>query len=201
MKVGIATTLSIAGVLAAGAAAFAVNTSVLSASTSATTNEVLLPAQSVANNPAAAAPVIPISKQAVVNSTPVTSKVTTYQVGSSGSVVIDTTSGALVVTNVVPAAGWTSEPARTDLNGDVRLHFVSGTTRIEFIARMKSGLVSVNVRAEQAQPALAPLGTTPNAEPGVPPTKPSYNDEDHDRFENHDDEDDEDDEDHDEDDD
>jgi hypothetical protein len=197
MKVGIATTLSIAGVLAAGAAAFAVNTSVLTASTSATANEVLLPAQSVASNQAVASPVLPIAKQTVVNSTPVTGKVTTYQVGSSGSVVIDRTSGAIVVTNVVPAAGWTSEPARTEPNGDVQVHFVSGASRIEFTARMLNGSVNISVRAEQAPPALASLGTAPIA-------KPAYRDNDdyEERDDDHDDRDEEeDDDDHDEDDD
>ena len=186
MKVGIATTLSIAGVLAAGAAAFAVNTSVLTSSTSATTAAIASDAN-LATTQLAQPVTNQQVKEASVSSTPVSDKVTTYQVGSSGSVVIDTTSGAIVVTNVVPAAGWTSEPARADANGDVKVHFISGSTRIEFLARMSGGIVSVEVRTEQNQSALAPLGTTPSAAPGAPTAKPSYGNEDDDRNKDHDD--------------
>ena len=186
MKVGIATTLSIAGVLAAGAAAFAVNNSVLSASpsvsTSATMVEGLAPVQP------AAAVATPLVKQASVNSTPVTSKVTTYAVGTSGSVVIDTASGSVVVTNVIPATGWTSEPATTEANGDVMVHFISGANRIEFTARMVNGSVSVEVRVEQTKSALAALAPAPGASAPTETTRPAYREDDDER--DHDDEDD-----------
>ena len=203
MKVGIATTLSIAGVLAAGAAAFAVNSSVLSASTSASTTatvaEMIAPPQSIATSPVAATPLAPLAKQASVNSTPVTSKVTTYAVGTSGSVVVDTSSGAIVVTNVIPAAGWTSESARTEANGDVKVHFSSGSSRIEFTARMVNGAVAVEVRVEQTKPALTALAPAPGIASPAPTAKPAYregdderdhDDEDDDREENDEDEDD-----------
>ena len=181
MKVGIATTLSIAGVLAAGAAAFAVNSSVLGATTAtpttATVIEGLAPAQ--ANTaPAAVTPLAPLAKQASVNSTPVTNKVTTYAVGTSGSVVVDTASGSIVVTNVIPATGWTSEPARTEANGDVKVHFISGTSRIEFTARMVNGSVAVEVRVVQNQPALAALAPAPGSTTPTQTAKPVYRDDD-----------------------
>ena len=196
MKVGIATTLSIAGVLAAGAAAFAVNSSVLSASTGSPVTGALAPQEIVTNSPVAMAPLAPLVKPASVNSTQVTSKVTTYAVGTSGSVVVDTSSGAIVVANVIPAAGWTSESARTDANGDVKVYFNSGSSRIEFTARMVNGTVAVAVRVEQTKPALTALAPTPGAASPATTAKPAYRDDDDE--EDHDDED-EDREDHDED--
>lgn len=184
MKVGIATTLSIAGVLAAGAAAFAVNTSVLSASPSASTYAIASEGLATTQANASPAPTAALVKQASISSTPVTGKVTTYQVGTSGSVVIDTTSGAIVVTNVIPAAGWTSEPARTKSNGDVKVHFISGENRIEFMARMVNGSVAVDVKVEKMPSALASLAPAPQ-------TKPAYRDDDDHEERDHDDDDDE----------
>jgi hypothetical protein len=199
MKVGIATTLSIAGVLAAGAAAFAVNSSVLSASTGTPVTGAIAQQELIANNPAAMTPLAPLMKQASVNSTQVTSKVTTYAVGTSGSVVIDTTSGAIVVTNVIPAAGWTSEPARTGADGDVKVYFNSGSSRIEFTARMVNGAVAVEVSVEQTKPALTALAPAPGVASPAPTAKPAYRDDDDHEERDHDDDDDDDDDDHDED--
>jgi hypothetical protein len=74
---------------------------------------------------------------------------TTYKVGDAGSVVISTATGSIVVTAIAPAAGFTSEPARTDAGGIVKVHFVSSTQRIEFIAQMVDGIVKVNVVNEE----------------------------------------------------
>ena len=188
MKVGIATTLSIAGVLAAGAAAFAVNSNVLSASTGTPVTGAIAQQEIIASNPAAMTPLAPLVKQASVNSTPVTSKVTTYAVGTSGSVVVDTSSGAIVVTNVIPATGWTSESAHTEANGDVKVYFSSGSSRIEFTARMVNGTVAVEVRMEQTKPALTALAPVPGIASPAPTAKPAYREDDDER--DHDDEDD-----------
>ena len=172
MKVGITTALSIAGVLAAGAAAFAVNTSVLTSSSSETTADI------ASNNSMTTTDLAePVTgskvKEASVSSTPVSEKVTTYQVGTSGSVVIDTTSGSIVVTNVIPAAGWTSEPAHTEPNGDVKVHFISGATRIEFIAQYVNGLVTIEARSESAPPNGATISNG-----SASSVKPSFTDDD-----------------------
>jgi hypothetical protein len=165
MKVGIATTLSIAGVLAAGAAAYAVNSSVLSTS----------PAVSAT---ASGAPAVdegtPVASQVSEKSTKVQSSVlsnttTTYQVGTSGAVVLDTRSGAIAVSNVMPAAGWSSEPAQVQPNGDVRVPLLSSSTRIEFLAHLENGKVTVSVTAQP----IAPPST-------MKPAKPSYSDDDDD---------------------
>ena len=198
MKVGIATTLSVAGVLAAGAAAFALNSAVLSGSTS----DVASAAQSTLVSGATASTVASVTPNGQVaaasdkaltpNSTKVNDTVTTYKVGTAGSVIIDTASGAIVVTDVVPAAGWTAEPARTETNGVVKVHFTNGATRLEFTAQMNAGAVAVRVTTEQKPAPIVPVAG--NA-PTIPPSLSGDDDDDeheerHDR--EHDDEDEED---------
>jgi hypothetical protein len=169
MKVGIATTLSIAGVLAAGAAAYAVNSSVLSTSSSVS--------PTTSGTPAVIAPTA-LPAQVAAQSTKVQSSVlnnttTTYQVGTAGSVVLDMRSGAIAVNNVLPAAGWSSEPAQVQPNGDVKVPFVSSSTRIEFLARLVDGQVTVNVTS---QPIAPPNTMKPLANPPKPEVSYSDND-------------------------
>jgi hypothetical protein len=73
------------------------------------------------------------------------------------------------VSNVIPAAGWSSEPAQVQPNGDVKVPFVSSTARIEFLARLVDGKVTVSVTAQPIEP--------PNT---IAPPKPTYSDDDDD---------------------
>lgn len=170
MKVGIATTLSIAGVLAAGAAAFAVNSSVLGASSSISPTTSGTPA-AVVNTVALPASVVEQSTN--VQSSVLNNTTTTYQVGVAGSVVLDMRSGAITVSNVLPAAGWSSEPAQVQPNGDVKVPFISSSTRIEFFARLVDGKVAVNVTS---QPIAPPSTMKQAANP--PQTNATYSDDD-----------------------
>lgn len=154
MKPTVATAISVAGVLAAGAAAFAVNSSVLGGSA---------PSDSVV---AAATPLDTalgrdtgqVSAQdeslSVPNSTlapagtPISDTTTTYKVGDAGSVVIDTASGRITIASIMPAAGWAAEPASTQPDGSVKVHFYSTTTRLEFIAALTNGKVAVSVSTD-----------------------------------------------------
>lgn len=170
MKVGIATTLSIAGVLAAGAAAFAVNSSVLGASSSISPTTSGTPA-AVVNTVALPASVVEQSTN--VQSSVLNNTTTTYQVGAAGSVVLDMRSGAIAVSNVLPAAGWSSEPAQVQPNGDVTVPFISSSTRIEFFARLVDGKVAVNVTS---QPIAPPSTMKPAANP--PQANATYSDDD-----------------------
>lgn len=180
MKPAIATTLSIAGVLAAGAAAFAVNTTVLGAAPNAvgttiaatqTTTAAQSPTGGVAAQGADTAAVAAVT-QTEAQATPVSNTTTTYQVGEAGSVVIDTASGALTVVSVMPATGWAAEPAQTLPDGSVKVHFYGSGARLEFLATMKDGKVDVAVT------------TDPIAKPA--PTKPRDRDDDeHDDDDDH----------------
>ena len=182
MKTGIATALSVAGVLAAGAAAFAVNNSVLGATDSnnlvaETTVPVTVPVGFVvpAGSVAPATTVAP-AKPVNANATQVGTDTTTYKVGSAGAVVLDTSSGSIVVSGIAPSAGYTSEPAVTDANGTVKVRFISSTQRIEFIARMVDGQVKVEVRSENIQGSVA-----------APPAPRHDDDDDDEHEEEHDD--------------
>jgi hypothetical protein len=177
MKVSLATALSVAGVLAAGAAAYAVNVSVLdapSASDSSIVSTTL---------PLGQAPAVPagnlVGGAVTANGVRISETTTSYKVGDAGTVVVDTATGSVVVTSVVPNSGYTSEPARTDANGLVKVHFNSSTTRIEFTAQMVNGTVVVNVSNER-MPA-APVAGNPTK-----PTIPGFGkDDDDDHEERH----------------
>jgi hypothetical protein len=173
MKTGIATTVSVVGVIVAGVAAFAVNNSVLGASSPA--NSAIVST----NTPTGATGKSPVNagriSAAVAKATPITETTTTYSVGSAGSVVIDTSTGAVVVTGIAPAAGYTSEAATTDSMGVVKVRFASSMQKIEFIAQMVNGQVQVSVKDI----------TPPSVKPA--PTKPRYDDDDdHEEDEHHD---------------
>ena len=184
MKTGIATTVSVVGVIAAGVAAFAVNSSVLGSSSPA--NSAMVSAAVAGNTQNGTA----INNGQVTASdalaTAVTDTTTTYQVGQAGSVVIDTSSGAIVVTGIAPAAGYTSEPAQTEVGGIVKVHFVSATQRIEFTAQLVNGVVKTNV-INEGNPSM-----------GSVPPRPHHDDDDddheereeHDERDEHEDEDD-----------
>jgi hypothetical protein len=174
MKVGIATTLSIAGVLAAGAAAYAVNSSVLSTSPSVSATASGTPAVDAVNT----LPAQIVEKSTKVQSSVLNNTTTTYQVGTSGSVVLGMRSGAIAVTNVLPAAGWSSEPAQAQPNGDVKVPFVSSTARVDFLAQLVDGKVSVSVTA-------LPVAPPNTMKPAVNPPKPKYSDDDDDDEEEH----------------
>jgi len=162
MKVGIATTLSIAGVLAAGAAAFVVNTSVLSSTNAPVTTSVTGAQSSVPTATPAPGSVVALNT-AVVEQNP-SSTTSTYAVGDSGTVVIDTSTGRVVVTSVAPAAGWTSEYAQTNADGAVKVRFAQASSRIEFTAQMVNGVVQTSVTNETSPAVAAAKPQTPRKE-------------------------------------
>ena len=183
MRTSLASALSVAGVVAAGAAAFALNTAVLTTGATdtgtiapttlptATETGFLTPAGPTGGGATAAGGGTairtdsPTPNTITPQSTQVAATLTTYTVGPAGSVVIDSAGGALSVKNIVPASGWTSEPAWTDSSGVVHVHFVNGSSRLEFVARVENGSVTVEVKNESVSPpvtALPPTITKPS---------------------------------------
>ena len=183
MKTGIATTISVAGVIVAGVAAFAVNNSVLGASSPAGSEIVS------ANRPAGATPVNSGSvPAAVAKAIPINDTTTTYSVGSAGNVVIDTATGSAVVTGIAPGVGFTSEPAVTDAMGVVTVRFKSARQHLDFVARMVNGQVKVIVN-DVTPPSLQQAPARPDHEDDDDhDEEDEHHDEDHD--EDHEDEDD-----------
>lgn len=159
MKPAFATALSVAGVLAAGTAAFAVNTSVLGASskTDAAVVTTIAPVDLVLDQMTGG---IAAQDQSLTNAeaTPVDDSTTTYKVGEAGSVVLSTASGSLEVVSIMPAGGWEAEPAITGARGSVKVHFYSTSTRLEFRAVLIDGKVSVSVTTDDVDGPQAPAG-------------------------------------------
>lgn len=152
MKPTFATALSVAGVMAAGAAAFAVNSSVLGGSV-AKDSAAAAPADTSALQPSGGVSaqdesLLVTDTTAVPNPTPISDTTTAYKVGDAGSVVVSTASGRIEIASISPAAGWAAEPAMTQPDGSVKVHFYSATTRLEFVASMVDGKVSVSVSAD-----------------------------------------------------
>lgn len=216
MKIGITSALSAAGVLAAGVAAFTLNSAVLSSPGTGVSDDAARAAAlgaapatdtgtggstSAGNVSSAASPGTPVT----ANSTVISPDVTSYRVGNAGTVVVDSADGTIKVTDVVPAAGWTAEPARTAPDGTVKVHFNKGSERLELFASLVAGKVTVTVVNETPVAPVNPgapapgQGTVPAAGSGTKPSVPwggGDDDDDHEDDEDDDHEDDEDDDDH-----
>lgn len=209
MKIGITTALSAAGVLAAGVAAFTLNSAVLSSpgtgvSDDAARAAALGTAPASAGTGAGSAPADNVSSAAssgtpvTANSTVISDTVTSYRVGTAGTVVIDSAAGTIKVTDVVPAAGWTAEPARTAPDGTVKVHFNRGAERVELFASLEAGKVTVSVVNETPAVGTGSVlpapgqGTVPAAGAGPKPTVPWGGGDDDDEDDDHDDDHDED---------
>ena len=179
MRTSLASALSVAGVVAAGAAAFALNTAVLT--TGATDTGTIAPTTlPTATETGFLTPASPTTDAITPQSTQVAATLTTYKVGAAGSVVIDSADGTLTVKNIVPATGWTSEPARTDPDGGVRVHFVKGSSRLEFIARISSGKVVVEVNNESSPAAATRQPRSDDDNEGSDHESEDHENEDHD---------------------
>jgi hypothetical protein len=148
MKTTVAAAVSIAGVLAAGAGAFAVNTAVLSASPQ---TESAMVASTPVNTS------VVVESQGAESLSPVTtdsSSVTasdnstsTYKVGDAGRVILAMNNGTIQVVNVLPSDGWTAKSPEYD-DGEVEVKFRSSTVELEFSARVKNGQIEVYVESE-----------------------------------------------------
>lgn len=185
MKTSIATALSVVGVLAAGTAAYAVNTSVLGAAAADTPSIVSVAPTSTD----LATPIAKVTNAAVVAQQSETSETTTtYKVGDAGTVVLSNANGAIKVVSILPAAGFTSKPAYIDEDGHVEIEFISARQKVEFEAHLENGVIVTDVESEFIEIA-SPSNTTPQR---------GYNDDDDDDRDEHHDEDHKDREDHDE---
>lgn len=154
MKTSIATAISFAGVLAAGAAAFAVNTAVLDqADTPTMTQEVTstLPAATSTTQAASTvsgldAPAQP-QAAAVPIAQPIVSQRSTYKVGDAGRVILEVVDSRLRVASVLPSTDWTAKAPEYE-DGEVEVEFRNGSMELEFKARLSNGEIQVFVESE-----------------------------------------------------
>lgn len=156
MKSSLATSISIAGVIAAGAAAFAVNTAVLNVSpdtATATVSEtsISIPPESgsVASQNTSSTPIrtVPPQPQAVAAVAPSITQTSTYKVGDSGRVILEVRDNSLRVANVLPSTNWSASRPEYD-DGEVEVSFYSGSVEVEFKARLVNGEIKVFVETE-----------------------------------------------------
>jgi hypothetical protein len=163
MKTRISMMMSIAGILVAGSAAALVNTQVLGGSTapsglaidaasqgeqatpttSATTvtTAPTAPTTSVVGSPAG----IPPQSTAVAASTQAV-----YEIGTSGSVTLDTAGDVLTIVVVTPADGWVVTKSERQDATNVEIKFQSGTIEAEFHANLLFGVVTTSIQSNDA---------------------------------------------------
>ena len=173
MNVRTATLLSIAGVLAAGTAAVAVNTQVLSGSAipgelaapltlPVATQVYAVPGGTagvmeaptggntvlVAENSGSIAPQVTGGTVEFPTLEPPATTVMSFQIGDAGVATVDTVGGLLRIVEVSPASGWTV--AAADGSGTVRVdvELVSTTTKVKFGAFLSGGDVITSVSSE-----------------------------------------------------
>ena len=176
MNVRTATLLSIAGVLAAGTAAVAVNTQVLSGATdpAEVPSALTLPvATQVFTVPAAvgqapngrpvmvdvgsdgsvavlAATDLPTdgAPSARPNTSTGSTSIMSFQIGEAATATVDAAGGVLTILDVAPSPGWTVTEARG--SGTVRLEFelTSSSTKVNFGAFLSGGEVLTSISSE-----------------------------------------------------
>ena len=142
MKTGIATALSVAGVVVAGAAAFAVNTAVLSADSSPPNTLIATPIANIANPTNTTVP-----PSGSTRGTAATSTTSTYKVGDAGRVILEVSNNSIRVASVLPAATWRAQAPEYD-DGEVEVYFFKDSVKVEFTARLVNGQVKVFVESE-----------------------------------------------------
>ena len=172
MKTSLAATLSVVGVLASGAGAFAVNSYVLDSSSNtsfaapveATVAESAFVETDTASGIAESAAIDTPTEapRSTVVKTPSTTpsstsaprlnatsetQTSTYNVGESGRVTLEITDGVLRVVSVAPNSGWTAKLPEYD-DGELEVKFYSGSLEVEFKARLVNGEIAVFVESE-----------------------------------------------------
>ena len=161
MKTRISMVISVAGILVAGSAVALVNTQVLSGSTapsglaidaasqgeksspttsaSTSTTTATAPTTSVVGSPAG----VPPQSTAATASTQAV-----YEIGTSGSVTLDTAGDVLTIVGVTPADGWVVTKSESQDATNVEIKLQSGTVETEFHANLLFGVVTTSVESK-----------------------------------------------------
>ena len=163
MKTSIATTVSIAAVLVAGGAAFAVNTQALNGGSPSSESVPEVQVLSLSANPAASnasatttVPGAPSASNASVTttvpgtpttiSTPGADTQNEYELAGVGVVSLKLSSTTLAVAKVQPVVGFTYSTWQIATD-QIRVEFLSATSDIEFRARLIDGRVVTDVHS------------------------------------------------------
>ena len=158
MKTRIAMMISIAGVLVAGSAAALVNTQVLGGSTAPSGLAVDAAAPSERTvPPTTGATAAPVPTNSVVTTVPVVapaqpavapaSTQAIYEIGTSGSVTLDTAGDVLTVVSVTPADGWVVTKSENQDATNVEIKLQSGSFEAQFHANLLFGVVTTSIES------------------------------------------------------
>jgi hypothetical protein len=165
--------LSVAGVLAAGTGALALNTSVLDSGGGAALEELQQSVAPVADTTLATTPDTVVSL--AVDEPSAAPEVTTFVIGEAGTITVEVLDGRLTVVDITTNSGWSASPPRDVERDSAEVYFTSSTQKLEAEVEIRGGIAVVFVEDES--------GTSSS----VPGRDDDHDDDDHD--DDHDDDD------------
>jgi hypothetical protein len=192
------TAAAIAGVLVAGTAAVAANIGILNAADSSAIGDLAVTDELL---PTAGADIDTSTTVLQTTTVPPTTVATTpggvlpqqYDIESTGTVWVVTTTSGLALDHVVAEAGWNPALTQGDLRS-LQVEFTNGERTIIFTAQLADdGSVVVDVTEPTTVIAATPSSTGAASTPGAAPTPTTAtysDDDDHDEYEEHGDDDD-----------
>ena len=153
MKTSLATVLSITGVLAAGALAFTVNTSVLDHAVTTSKAAPALQAEVIALSnftPSAttSAPSAPTTAVAAVAVEPTVAAQSTYNIDGVAAITLSLDTNSLSVVSVAPVSGYTFA-ATAKSNSRIAIALTLGNSVMTFHAEVLDGRIITSIIAEQ----------------------------------------------------
>ena len=164
MKTSLATVLSVTGVLAAGALAFTVNTSVLDNAVTTSEAAPALQAEvialsnlapSAATTPAAAVVAEPsATTTAAAPAEPTVAAQSTYNIDGVAAITLSLNANQLSVVSVAPASGYTFITT-TESNSRIAVALTLGDSVMTFHAEVLDGRIVTSVVAEQPRVSSA----------------------------------------------
>ena len=148
MKTSLATILSVTGVLAAGALAFTVNTSVLDNAVTTAEAAPALQADVIAlsNFAPSAATTAPVTTAAAA--APTVAAQSTYNIDGVAAITLSLDTNSLRVVSVTPVSGYTFA-ATTESNSRIAVALTLGGSVMTFHAEVLDGRIVTSVVAEQ----------------------------------------------------
>ena len=148
MKTSLATILSVTGVLAAGALAFTVNTSVLDNAVTTADAAPALQADVIAlsNFAPSAATTAPVTTAAAA--APTVAAQSTYNIDGVAAITLSLDTNSLSVVSVTPVSGYTFA-ATTESNSRIAVALTLGGSVMTFHAEVLDGRIVTSVVAEQ----------------------------------------------------
>lgn len=163
MKTSLATALSITGVLAAGALAFTVNTSVLDNAVTTSEAAPALQAEVIALSNFAPSAVTTPAAAAAVAVEPTVAAQSTYNIDGVAAITLSLDTNSLKVVSVAPVNGYTFA-ATAESNSRIAVALTLGDSVMTFHAEVLDGRIVTSIVAEQPRIASAAPRTRSNDE-------------------------------------